>query len=380
MKSLRDIAFDVNGADTTYLTHSLHPYPAKFPPQIPYQILKRFAKVGDSVLDPFCGSGTTLLEARLLGVSSVGIDINGLACLISKVKITPLTPAQIKTLDTVLSTLSTDSVMWQMGARQPITIPDIPSITHWFQKNVIEELGLLRERIWKIEDADVKDFLKIVMASLIVRVSNQESDTRFAAIKKAVPDGFTLHHFLTRAREFRQRIVDLSQDLNGNSARAIVHNADSRNLPFLANNTFDLIITSPPYANTYDYYLYHKFRKYWLDLDVEFAQQNEIGSRREFSSLKQDPIKWINDLRLCFNEMHRVLKVGAPCFIVIGDSVINKEFLRMDQLISSLAPEVGFLVRDIVSTNLNNHSKVFNPAFTKLGKKEHILFLEKQNG
>ena len=66
-----------------------------------------------------------------------------------------------------------------------------------------------------------------------------------------------------------------------------VFNADSRNLNFISDNSIDIIITSPPYANTYDYYLYHKFRKRWLDLDVKFAQYNEIGSRREYSSLKE---------------------------------------------------------------------------------------------
>ena len=90
-----NINFDFNGADTMYLTHSLHPYPAKFPPQLPNTILSKYGVKGQTVLDPFCGSGTTLVEARLLGFNSIGVDVNGLSSLLSKVKSTPLTDYEI---------------------------------------------------------------------------------------------------------------------------------------------------------------------------------------------------------------------------------------------------------------------------------------------
>jgi site-specific DNA-methyltransferase (cytosine-N4-specific) len=83
-----NLSFDFANADTMYLTHSLHPYPAKFPPQLPKTILSRFARKGQTVLDPFCGSGTTLVEARLLGYNAIGVDVNGLSSLLSKVKAT----------------------------------------------------------------------------------------------------------------------------------------------------------------------------------------------------------------------------------------------------------------------------------------------------
>ena len=70
-KSVREIEFNFEGEDTSYLTHSLHPYPAKFPPQLPKRILERYAVKGQTVLDPFCGSGTTLIEARIFGVNEI---------------------------------------------------------------------------------------------------------------------------------------------------------------------------------------------------------------------------------------------------------------------------------------------------------------------
>lgn len=72
------LIFNFKGAKTNYLTHSLHPYPAKFPPQLPKMILAQFGKKGQTVLDPFCGSGTTLVEANLHCLNAIGVDVNGL--------------------------------------------------------------------------------------------------------------------------------------------------------------------------------------------------------------------------------------------------------------------------------------------------------------
>lgn len=378
MKTLTDIAFDFNGEDTSYLTHSFHPYPAKFPPQLPRHLLSTFSKPGEKVLDPFCGSGTTLVEARLQGIHSTGVDINGLACLLSKVKATPLSCEELQTVAQTLQVIEGESFRWQMGKKREVEIPKIEGLAHWFQPNVAEELAYIRQSILQIASSTAGDFLKIVLSAIIVRVSNQESDTRFAAINKNIPDGLTFKLFLERGRDYLSRMRDFVT-LARADAVVCVHNADARQLSFLPDASFDLIITSPPYANTYDYYLYHKFRKRWLDIDVQFAQYNEIGSRREFSSLKKDPEKWIDDLRQCFLEMRRVLKPRRPGFIVIGDSVIQKKRLKMDEIIADFAPRCGFQVCDVLSSDLAGHSKLFNPAFTQRGKKEHLILLEKSN-
>jgi site-specific DNA-methyltransferase (cytosine-N4-specific) len=377
--SLQEIDFDFIGEDTSYLTHSFHPYPAKFPPQLPKQILLTFSKQGETVLDPFCGSGTTMVEARLQGINSVGVDVNGLACLLSKVKSTPLFLDQCLLIEKIMQEIANESFYWQMGDKQAVQLPNIEGLAHWFQTNVAEELTFLRKKIETISDNDVKDFFKVVLSSIIVRVSNQESDTRFAAINKNIPDSFALKIFLEKANEFYKRIKIFSEQAT-NKVTVKVFNADSRDLSFLKSESFDLIITSPPYANTYDYYLYHKFRKRWLDLDVAFAQYNEIGSRREFSSLKKSTEKWVEDLQKSFAEMSRVLKAGKQAFIVIGDSVIRKQLLKIDEAISGFAHSVGFKVIDIVSSDLANHSRLFNPAFVQRGKKEHLILLTKFNG
>ena len=368
--------FDFNDIDSPFLTHSLHPYPAKFPPQLPRKILSLYGKQGDTVLDPFCGSGTTLVEGRLQGLNVIGVDVNGLACLLSKVKATPLNLSQIEIIRHVTQQIQNLNFRFKFGDKFEIQVKEIEGLSHWFQDNVAKELTIILTEIEKLSDNDVKDFLKIIFSSIIVRVSNQESDTRFAAIKKNIPDCLTFDLFIERTKEYSNRICDFSKQIVFQTEFKI-YNADSRNLNFIEPESVDLIITSPPYANTYDYYLYHKFRKRWLDLNVQFAQYNEIVSRREYSSLKKNPEKWIKDLKICFAEMNRVLKKNKLAFVVIGDSVIKKELMKIDEIIKGFSASVGFKICDIITSDLASHSKIFNPNFAQKGKKEHLIILQK---
>lgn len=372
------LIFDFNRADTSYLTHSLHPYPAKFPPYLPKTILKQFSKIGETVLDPFCGSGTTLVEARLQGISAVGVDVNSLFCLLSKVKLTPLNANQIKMIDNFIEIIVNESFNWKMGNKRKVKVKEFEGIRHWFQLNVAEEITFILSEIEKLIDNDVKDFLKIALSSIIVRVSNQESDVRFAAINKNIGDCYAFDLFIGRTKECCERIVEYSNLLKYQT-EVKVYNADSRDLSFLEPQSIDIVITSPPYANTYDYYLYHKLRQRWLGLDVHFAQYNEIGSRREYSSLKENPQKWKDDLIKCFVEMNRVLKNKGFAFIIIGDSVIKKELIKIDEIIRDFSHSIGFVVLDVISSNLANHSKIFNPTFAQKGKKEHLIILQKND-
>lgn len=372
---MEEFHFDFKG-DTTYLTHSLHPYPAKFPPQLPKKILEKYAIKGQRILDPFCGSGTTLVEARLFGVDAIGVDVNALSVLLSKVKATPLTEEDFCMINQFVIDIENEIQVWKSEKRPKINLKKIEGQEHWFQHNVSEEITFLLNKIKEQKKDEIRDFLKIVLSSIIVKTSNQESDTRFAAINKNIANGYTLELFCKRATEYNVRMKDFSR-LIYEKSEIHLYNADSRNLDFIGDGTIDMIITSPPYANTYDYYLYHKFRKRWLDLDVKFAQYNEIGSRREYSSLKKKKEKWNEDLELCFREMYRVMKSNCLAFIVIGDSVIQKELIKIEKEISSFVPAIGFKINEILSSDLAGHSRIFNPAYAKKGKKEHLIILEK---
>lgn len=205
-----DINFDFSKGDSMYLTHSLHPYPAKFPPQLPHYLLSQFGSKGQTVLDPFCGSGTTLVEARLLGFNAVGVDVNGLSSLLSKVKATPLSSDEIAEVKDFISLIENEDFQWSIN-RPNIEIKQIEGINHWFQHNVAEELTHLLNLANRISNINVRDFIKIVISSIIVKVSNQESDTRFAAKDKNIRDNYTFNQFLNRANEYLDRMIEIGR-------------------------------------------------------------------------------------------------------------------------------------------------------------------------
>src|SRR5436309_4237098 len=103
LANLNAIDWDFSKAKTVYLTHGLHPYPAKFIPQIPNALIQELSSVGETIADIFCGSGTTLLEALQLKRHAVGIDANPLASLITRAKTTPLSEQQFVCLQNHLT-------------------------------------------------------------------------------------------------------------------------------------------------------------------------------------------------------------------------------------------------------------------------------------
>lgn len=379
-----------NNEETTYLTHNFHPFPAKFIPQMPNLMIKWFTHEKETVFDPYCGSGTTLVESKLLGRRSIGTDIHPLGVFISKVKTTKIPIDELSKINVFISLLdkridalaandkkiktilsfSENKIMQE----ETYTIPDFPNRDHWFQKGVLNELSVIYDSIIKANvSEDLKDLLLLAFSCIIVPVSNQDSETRYAAVKKEIWPKETFRLFKEKVQHMAKRLECF--DRIASDCAVNVYNADSRKLDFLNENIADFIVTSPPYANTYDYYLYHKQRMVWLKMNWEMAKFNEIGSRLRHSSQGESVDSYINDMTKCFEQFSRILKPGKFFVIVIGDSIIKKEFQRGDEIISSIASKNGFKIEDKIAYNLGYASKLFNPAFRNKTKQEHVILL-----
>lgn len=156
----------------------IHPYPARFISEIPDTLIKELMKGKNSlVFDPFCGSGTTLIAAQKNGLNSVGVDLNPIACLLSRVKTSKLP-------DDFLGIAKSIKEKAEAAYNDDVAVPDIPNLDHWFKKDIQIAISTLLQEINKVTNKYNNDILRLSLSSIIVRVSNQESDTRYAAIEK----------------------------------------------------------------------------------------------------------------------------------------------------------------------------------------------------
>jgi DNA methylase len=140
--------------DTSFLTHDLHPYPAKFIPQIPGHCIANLSLPGELVLDPFGGSGTTALEAVRLGRRALSVDANAVGTLIGRVKTCNLDRTAARELHAIRSALTTmlvdlpaPEVLCEKHSKH---IPEIPNIDKWFPLSSRGELAGIRDRIGKM--------------------------------------------------------------------------------------------------------------------------------------------------------------------------------------------------------------------------------------
>ena len=224
--------------------------------------------------------------------------------------------------------------------------------------------------------SSTRNFLDLAFSSIVNLVSNQDSDTRYAAVEKDISVGKPTQLMIQRTKMMLERMKEYAARAEDVAADARL--ADSRQLGFIEDASIDLLVTSPPYANTYDYYLYHKHRMNWLGLNWKGAMDDEIGSRNKHSSKKEEIDLYISDMQQSFVHFARVLKPGAYAIFIIGDSVIRDVLHKADDIVRNIAEPLGFEWIDCVTYDLGLASKMFSRSFRRTDKEEHIILLRRQ--
>lgn len=363
--------FDFKYEYKQVLAHSIHSYPAKFPALVPKQIIQNhLRKKNQVILDPFSGCGTTLLEGLINGHNVIGNDINFIGNLIASVKTTIYSENHIKNAYKHFQNLSNYNVY------SSNRVVDFYNIDHWFQKNVQKEICFILDKIDKEKSLRLQNLFKVSLSEIIIKVSNQDSDTRYEAIKKDIRNGQTINLYLEKLHKNIEIIKDLSSRIDPKLTSKILCQ-DTRKLKDVKSDSIDLIVTSPPYANTYDYYLYHKHRMNWLGYDFSYSKSLEIGSRLQFSSKKDDISVWEEDINSFLKEFKRVAKNKSVICLVIGDSVVNKKLFKADDCIYDLSKVLNFKYLYSYSESLSKNTRKFNHKWrSKLDKKEHVIVFQ----
>ncbi len=282
--------------DTLYHTHGLHPFAARCPPQLARWAIEEFTRPGDTILDPMVGSGTTMVEARLLGRHCYGIDIDPLARLISKVKSTPLPLEELQAAaELLLKRCEKErSGLKRAGSQDvatgeatgPVAFPQLPNLDYWFLSRVRQDLTLLKRSIAELDtSSDIKDFFYVGLSSLIVAkksVANARdvSHSRHHYFKhESDPDVLRLYRRrLTRMMLMMRDFVNECNKAENRAIQTLVNGIDARAVG-LPDNSVDLIFTSPPYCNAIDYPRAHRFSVAWLSdiLNTTVAAYTELG-------------------------------------------------------------------------------------------------------
>lgn len=332
------------------LTHPLHTYPARMHPATARRLLEgvmRGVRPGAPLVDPFCGSGTVLVEARHAGVRALGIDLSPLAVMIARAKTWTVEPKRrrlLKDLGHRISgeVLAAGKQARRAGYEQPEERkpegfdPNARNrrVQPWFPPHVRRELEDIAARIDTVrgQDAELGDVLTVCLSAILYKVSYRASDTDPRKVQKTIARGMA-------ARLFAQRVELLVAGLHDLAHRKApppeVLQGDTRRLhEAVPDGTAGGIVTSPPYAGTYDYAETQRLRFDFLGIRHRDFDEGEIGARRGFGAEGegQNPFaKWRDDLAVVIGGMAAALARGSYAALVIGDSLAAGRAMRADE-------------------------------------------------
>ena len=341
----------------------IHPYPAKFIPDIPASILDNLIIPNNMcVLDPFVGSGTTVVECQKRGIKSVGVDLNPIACLISRVKTSQF---QLLSEDIIQSVL-------KRALNYDGSIPEIPNLDHWFKKDIQNVIARIVSAIANSQ-AEYRDILSLALSSILVRVSNQESDTRYAAIEKYIGPETVYTSFGMAVRKIVQALS--AREYDTTFVPAILERDTLSLSPNEITHPVAAVITSPPYPNAYEYWLYHKYRMWWLGYDPIAVKAKEIGARAHFfKSTPHTADNFVEQMDATFSLIEKVLVPnGVACFVV-GRSMIHGQVIDNANIIEQASKKYGYGTIFRTERVISSSRKSFNLSHANIKTETVLVF------
>ncbi len=381
----QDLSF--TGGDRPHPLHAIHAFAAKFPSQLPRYFIEGLSEPGETVLDPMAGSGSTLLEGWLADRKVVGVDLDPLARRQCRAKTTWVDPRVVeeagrRVLANARRRVEVDHPLESF--RRELDAATNAFLDYWFLPETQVELAALALEIREEFRSVLRNLLEVLFSATIVTKSGGVSRARDLAHSRPhrVADKHPRSPFRMFENQVRQaaRAFAETPDLGYASGSFIA--ADSRHLP-LADNSVDLIVTSPPYANALDYMRAHKFSLVWLGQRVgelgnlrgkyigaerQSAQESEPlpdGAHRAIANLSEIDrpksrvlSRYLREMRQAIVEMHRVIRPGRSAVIVVGPSTMRGQRIATQDYLAAIAEQVGFVVAGVPGRELNRDRRM----------------------
>ena len=386
--SLLEADLGFHGTNGKFATHGWHPFPAKFPPQLPQFFIERLSERGQTVLDPMSGSGTTLVEAQRLGRRAIGCDIDPLARMISAAKLTPVGPVDaLKTGRAVLERAqkdywtNRDGLKGHLPERFDAKTRDF--LDYWFPEDRQLELMALLGHIEGIESRSMQQFLKVVFSSTIIAKSGGVSLARDLAHTRPhrVLDKTTPSAFVAFEKRLKANAAPGLEALGESKAEILAASASNTGL---APGSVDLVVTSPPYANNaIDYMRAHKFSLIWFGWSLDdlsdirktylghdaLATESPIplperceatlGTLAERDERKALVLRrYFCEMSGVLGEMHRVLRAKGSAVVVVGTSTLRGMDVETHKALAAIAEGLGFACAGIGVRRLDRDKRM----------------------
>jgi DNA modification methylase len=366
--------------------HGFHAYPARAHPVTARRLVEAFAPDDGTVLDPFCGSGTILIEAMLAGRAAIGTDLNPLAVMLARAKTFPRGPEKTNALVEAAkgaAEVATTRRKAKAGAVKRLPQADVAI----FQPHVLLELDGIRAGIAKAPP-EARPELSLVLSSILVKLSTTRGDTSDERVEKRIGAGYPSKLFVKKTEELARRMDEFAVALPSPPPRARVFLDDATKLVKVKDATIDAVITSPPYAVTYDYLAHHEMRMRWLGLDARGLAKGELGARRDYDRLAPDEAqrRWQGELAALFRALGRVTKPHAKVVLLIADSATARGprgepsvALRADDLVAEVAERGRTFVPEARASQARPHFHAATAAaFRDRPRYEHALLLRRR--
>lgn len=398
---------------TEQWTHGYHRYPAKFLPDVVRKIIEDYAQGSNMIADLFAGCGTTLVEAKIHGITSVGTDINPVAQLITKVKTTPLPPDYLQQAYNALVRLFDE-----YNETNFADIKKHERIDYWFTPSQKAKIAFLYEIVLHLDvDDDIKDFFHVCISHILKNCSwwLQSGTKPQRDMKKEPADPFD--EFCRHCKKMMGWNENFYNELNHRGYLDVlcaIHLDDARHTSIPAES-INAIITSPPYVTSYEYADIHQLTAYWMEYisDIHEFRKKFIGSSysgnisltvsgskqaqkivdalsEKSNHIARDVAQYFNDMQEVAKEMHRVLTPNGHACIVIGNTKIKEvqiksaevfyEFLRnsglkkIEVIKRSIPHKLMPTLRD---KNTGRFTKQDNPNCKKVYPNEFIIIMQK---